>query len=266
MRRFSISIILLVAIGCTSCLHAKPAPDFVRVLFVGNSLVYVGNLPAVFDALATANGRKIQSDMLVKGGASLSDRVADGSVERALATKHYDYVVLQERGGDMLCGFGPSSCKNAVTSLGILADSALRHSAKPTLLGTYQDLPEASASLVQAEESAATRLSISYVPLSERFQVARVAAPKANWLFKDGMHPGHDLILLEAALLYQDLFRRLPSHKGFTVIATMYTPHSEFATLAPIASDAAAPGASSSYTYTANSVAAVLAIASHRSP
>lgn len=266
MGRSLISVMLLAAIGCTSCASVKPLSNSARVLFVGNSLVYVGNLPAVFDTLATANERTIQSDMLVEGGATLSDRVADGSVERALNAKRYDYVVLQERGGDMLCDFGPSSCTNAEKSLTVLAESAIRHGAKPIFLGTYQNLPEASASLIQAEASAASRLSISYVQLSEGFQMARVVAPMANWLNPDGMHPGHDLVLLEATLLYRDVFRRLPAQKGFKVTATMYTPHSKFAALAPIPSRAAASGASSSYTYTANRVAAILAIAANLSP
>ncbi len=38
----------------------------VHVLFVGNSLTYVGNLPAVLEALATDNGKSLQADMLVK--------------------------------------------------------------------------------------------------------------------------------------------------------------------------------------------------------
>jgi hypothetical protein len=45
-----------------------------EVLFVGNSLTYVGNTPAVFDALTRASGRPSSSDMIVQGGAALRIR------------------------------------------------------------------------------------------------------------------------------------------------------------------------------------------------
>ena len=77
-----------------------------RFLFVGNSLSYVGNLPAVFDALCRANGHAVHSEMLVEGGATLADRVQDASGAAHLVADHYDYLVLQERGGDLIGGFG----------------------------------------------------------------------------------------------------------------------------------------------------------------
>jgi len=54
--------ILLNFVSCT----AQSAPDSPqRVLFVGNSVTYYGNVPAVFSALAEANGISAVSDMLV---------------------------------------------------------------------------------------------------------------------------------------------------------------------------------------------------------
>jgi len=67
------------------------------LLFVGNSLTYVGNLPAVLDALAAANGRTIASDMLVSGGATLSERVADGSAGSARVATDATYRYSRER-------------------------------------------------------------------------------------------------------------------------------------------------------------------------
>ena len=77
-------LMLVLTAPADSWARERIDPPALRLLFVGNSLVYVGNLPAVFDALARRNGRSVQSDMLVKGGATLSDRLEDGSVESAL--------------------------------------------------------------------------------------------------------------------------------------------------------------------------------------
>ncbi len=61
-------LVLVLATRSGACATDRIDRPELRVLFVGNSLVYVGNLPAVFDALARRNGRPVQSDMLVKGG------------------------------------------------------------------------------------------------------------------------------------------------------------------------------------------------------
>ncbi|HEV2607796.1 MAG TPA: hypothetical protein VGT79_07430, partial [Xanthomonadaceae bacterium] len=98
---------------------------------MGNSLTYVGNLPAVLGALAAANGRSLQADMIVKGGATLTERLGDGSVTRVLARRHYDFVVLQERGGDFLCGFEPTKCRDAKASTTALVRIARNASAEP---------------------------------------------------------------------------------------------------------------------------------------
>jgi hypothetical protein len=47
------------------------------LLFVGNSLTYVGNLPAVLDALAASNKKSLQSHMIVKAVATLTELVED---------------------------------------------------------------------------------------------------------------------------------------------------------------------------------------------
>jgi hypothetical protein len=261
MHRLLLSIIIAIASLCASCVSDKQAQSPIRLLFVGNSLTYVGNLPAVLDALAASNKKSLQSDMIVKGGATLTERVADGSVERALAANPYDYVVLQERGGDTICAFGPTSCQDADASLSALAHIVAAHGAKPILLGTYQAMPQVSTELVGAESVAASRLSIAYVPVSDRFQTAIESAPAAEWLFADRAHPGHDLVLLEAALLYRQVFGALPSPGGFSVHAPMYGPNAKFSAPSPTSHSAASQDVAPLHIYTADRVATALAIA-----
>lgn len=261
MHRLLLSIIIAIASLCASCVSAEHAQSPVRLLFVGNSLTYVGNLPAVLDALAASNKKPLQSDMIVKGGATLTERVADGSVERALVAKHYDYVVLQERGGDTICAFGPTSCQDADASLGALAHIVAAHGAKPILLGTYQALPQVSTELVRAESAAASRLSIAYVPVSDRFQTAIKSAPAAEWLFTDRAHPGHDLVLLEAALLYRQVFGALPGLGGFSVHAPMYAPNARFSLPSPTSHSIASQDSVPLHIYSADRVAIAIAVA-----
>jgi hypothetical protein len=213
-----------VALSLALCAcSGEGAERDIRVLFVGNSLTYVGNLPAVFDAAARANGRETRSDMIVQPGATLTDRVKDGAVERALSEGKYSFVVLQERGGDFMCGFGPRVCEDSRNSLASLTAMARHHDAVPVLLGTYQGDPGASDEIVEAESKAAITLGVRYISVSDRFQRGQSIAPELQWLYSDGMHPGRDLILLEALLLYIELLEQSPTNAALAVDAPIYS-------------------------------------------
>lgn len=228
MRSGRIAATLALVLLLVACATSNRDHPPVRVLFVGNSLTYVGNLPAVFDALASRSGRLVRSEMLVKGGATLTQRLADGSFERALREGALDVIVLQERGGDFLCAFGPESCKQAENSLRELTSIAMRFQVKTLLLGSYQKSPRASQAIVDAESAAAARNSIPYIAVSFNFLRAMDEFPSGNWLFLDGMHPGHDLALLEATLLHQVLFDELPRGGELMVSAPMFPPNTRF--------------------------------------
>jgi hypothetical protein len=216
-------VALLSLVGCVS--HDARGPQLPpdRVLFVGNSLTYVGNVPAVLSALAAANGAPMASDMIVKGGATLSERVADGSVARALSERRYAWLVIQERGGDLMCSVGPESCVQSRHAIGELVRMGDAHGVKVVLLGSYQPHPTASRSIVQKESAAAADAGIAYVEVSETLRRLRDIAPDLVWFASDGMHPGKDLALLDAIRLHQVLRGRLPAPVPLTVKAPIYS-------------------------------------------
>jgi hypothetical protein len=220
--RILLFLLVTLTLAWSPCKAARAPRHPFSVLFVGNSLTYVGNTPAVFDALAAANGTTVSSDMIVKGGATLSQRVDDHSVARALAAKRYSAVVLQERGGDLMCWFGPSSCVDSRKAIKAIVSMAKRPGTKVYLLGTYQGNPTASKSLVAAESAAAAEAGIPYLEVSEKLQLLRSAAPAMGWQALDGMHPGPDLALLNAAALHQALLGKLPRPSAVTVHAPIY--------------------------------------------
>jgi hypothetical protein len=193
-----------------------------EVLFVGNSLTYVGNTPAVFDALTRASGRPSSSDMIVQGGAALADRVADGSVERAFARKRYAVLVLQERGGDLDCSVAVSACHRSREAISVLVGLARQADAAVYLLGTYQGHPYFSKEIVAAESAAASDAGIGYVEVSESLQRYRAEWPDIGWTAPDGMHPGPTLTLLNAVLLHRAVLGGWPQPVAFTVSAPIY--------------------------------------------
>jgi hypothetical protein len=213
---------LLILVICASCSTLTSPVQNDRVLFVGNSLTYVGNVPAVFSALAEANGRPIVSDMIVRGGATLTQRVADGSVARALTEAKYTTLVLQERGGDLMCSLGVERCGQSRKAINALAALAKEHDVNVVLLGTYQNLPDASQELIQGESSAAAEAGISYVAVSEELLKLRATAPELTWFASDGLHPGKDLALLNAMLVHKAVLGSLPRKGPITVSAPIY--------------------------------------------
>jgi len=173
-------IIVVSSAGLRLGYEARKTRVGTRVLFVGNSFTFVNNLPAVFAALASANGFPVATDMLVRSGAALTDRIADTSLPRLLEKQHYDYVVLQERAGAVLCG-QPHE-KGSADPCGLSrqahrqsADLARAHGAEPIVLGTY-----ASAELAQAmqtnESFLAREVGATYIPIAER--LVRAAVPE----------------------------------------------------------------------------------------
>ncbi len=228
---------LFAALFVLPCVFASVAvaapPKHIQVLFVGNSLTYVGNLPAVLEALAASNGESLQADMIVKGGATLTQWLDSGAVRRALKAKHYDYVVLQERGNDFACGFGPQVCKDSRHALHALAQMVRGHGARPILMGTYQVDHDASEALVGAESKAAVSDGVPYIDVSQPLNAGRERIPHDNWFAKAG-HPGHALVLLEAVLLYRHVYDVPPQVKAFEVRAPMFVPGSTFTPPAPV--------------------------------
>ena len=253
-RRRNLPAAMLLLFLLVAGLARAQTPKPVRVLFVGNSVTYVGNLPAVLEALAAGNGKSIRADMIAKGGATLTQWLDGGSVRRALRTSHYGYVVLQERGGDFACGFGPEVCRDSRHALHVLAQVIRAHGAKPVLLGTYQVMPAASAEIVLKESAAASHEHVPYVSASGRLQSGLARFPHEDWFWQDRMHPGHELALLDAVLLYRQVFGSLPAARPLPVHAPMFVPSTKFSPSDPVSRPLPTARASMGYTYSAESV------------
>jgi hypothetical protein len=263
-RMFAV-VVLAGALFASACATSPPPRQVDRVLFVGNSLTYVGNLPAVFEALSNANGMPVASDMIVQGGATLAQRLDDGSVAQALATNRYSAVILQERGGDLIGAFGPDAGPQSRRAIRALAELARAHGAEALLLGSYQTDPEASRRLQAEEDRAAAEAGIGLVPVSGALWHARTAEPELQWLAPDGMHPGRDLVLLMAVLLHRAVHGTLPEPRALTVRAPVYGTGSGLrAQLRRAGDPPPLPDTPVGLEYTADQVEALVRAAVHR--
>ena len=67
-----------------------------RVLFIGNSHTYYNEMPHIVQQLMEAAGQPIDVTMLSKGGAHLSDHIANEQTRFNILYGKYDFVILQE--------------------------------------------------------------------------------------------------------------------------------------------------------------------------
>jgi hypothetical protein len=194
------------------------------VLFVGNSITYVNNLPAMFAALAQSQGRSVEVRMLVRGGETLTGHLASGLITPQLLSE-FDKVVLQERGGDLLCAqFNQAmidSCDRSHAAHAQLVRMARDSGAGTVLLGTYQTGP-ASRRLEELEAELAQELDVPLVRNSEDLRIGRVRRPQAEWINADGFHPGSELTMLMAIKLYRVAFGALPQARDVVVHGDTY--------------------------------------------
>jgi hypothetical protein len=75
------------------------------------------------------------------------------------------------------------------------------------------------------EGAAAKAAGIPYIAISERLWRLHKAYPSLEWLRKAGGHPGKVLTLLDAILLYKQMYGAWPAAKPFVVHAPIYGVH-----------------------------------------
>lgn len=106
MRRFA-GVLLFLLLEVT-CVEGQKAQHVSRLLFVGNSLTYTNNLPALVEAQARKEGRLIGTKLLAFPNYALEDHWRDGELQLLIASGQFDYVIVQQ---------GPSSQAEGKTLL-----------------------------------------------------------------------------------------------------------------------------------------------------
>ncbi|MEO5564274.1 MAG: hypothetical protein ABIR18_12590 [Chitinophagaceae bacterium] len=83
-----------------------------RILFIGNSLTYVNDLPAIVTRLAGEKGIVIITETLAFPNYALEDHWNDGNIQKRIKEGKFDFVVVQqgpssqEEGRLMLLNYG----------------------------------------------------------------------------------------------------------------------------------------------------------------
>lgn len=198
------------------------------VLFVGNSLSYVNNLPALFAGLANAqdDGTTYAADLVGAPGGTLAERWQDGVAAGEIASGRWHVLVLQERGGQLACLAQPEhradpDCIASVNAHKHFADLARAHGLQVIVLGTWG--PDAiwqsqlSRGLRKVADVSGAR-AVDAGPLVRAYGKAHDATAMT---VDDMGHPSVAASLLVAAQLYRAVHGQAAQPRPFSLTAAV---------------------------------------------
>jgi len=180
------------------------APKSLRVLFVGNSLTATNDLPAYVAGLADASGRTLEYRTITVGGYNLEDHWHLGEARRALATKAWDYMVMQQ---------GPSALPESQVDLRTwairFADEARSRGTRSALLTVWPESyrQDALPDVIQSYRRAAGAAGAELLPAGGAWQKAWRCDRRVGLYGGDGFHPSPTGTYAAALVVYGRLFR-----------------------------------------------------------
>ena len=186
----------------------------VRILFIGNSYTSRNQLPRLLTNLAAAaeHPRRMETDTIFAGGASLRRHWNAGVALEALARSPWDYVVLQEQSTLPL--------KNPVRyhdNVRLFDAEIVRRGAKTVLYLTWsrQEAPHTQDSISRAVEEIGAEIDALVVPVGPAWHAAMAEDPDLRLYADDGSHPTATGSYLAACVFHVSLFGERP--RGFSV-------------------------------------------------
>ena len=217
MRLTALRLILLL-LAAASCGSTAPGPGpdpDLRILFIGNSLTYVNNLPAMVRQLGTSNSaRPVSVSSVAFGNYSLEDHWNQGDAARAIDRGGWDVVVLQQ---------GPSALPESrvllVQYAQMFAQRIRAVGARPALYMVWPGLsrPAAWDSVTDSYAEAGQAVDGIILPAGEALRDALRRDPALELFAGDGFHPA----VLGSYLAALVIYARLTEHStnGIALLA-----------------------------------------------
>lgn len=215
-----------------------------RVLFLGNSLIYYNDMPKTFEAFAKAAGKKIVVDSVTKGSATMAqfaDRSTDigASAYTKLTTQKWDFVIAEP---SRRITPDENTILNAeiagAKTLKALSDAAgaellfysvwgnndgtlkLYRMTTGSSSETYSSRPishqEHTAIMKDANDKVSAALGgVRLVPAGYAFENSMAAEPSLNLYYTDLRHPNAEGSYLAACLFYGVIYGERASGVSF---------------------------------------------------
>jgi hypothetical protein len=200
-------ITMAAVLACCAChsVRSTPAPlppGGTHVLFIGNSLTYVNDLPGTLAGLAAASGDTIRVAQVAFPDFALVDHLVDGTAMRWIGVDGWQYVVLQQ---------GPSSVQVNRDSLIMMTkvfDASIRAvGAKTALYSVWPELVNFSTfqRAIESYQLAAQAVNGVYLPVAAAWLAAWQRDSTLQLYSSDGLHPSELGTYLAALVIYERL-------------------------------------------------------------
>jgi len=202
--RAAVLVALLLLLGVGDGSAGTEAVSSLRVLFVGNSLTAANDLPALVAELARHDGHRLTYRTIAPGGYSLEDHWNQGDARRALESRSWDVVVMQQ---------GPSALPESQANLREwatrFAAEARAHGTRPALLTVWPESYRRSAlrDVVASYARAAAAARAELLPAGLAWRLAWRCDPGFGLYGRDGFHPSLLGTYTAALDVYGLLFR-----------------------------------------------------------
>jgi hypothetical protein len=222
-------VIGLAAAACSSteaCIRGPGGGSCLHILFIGNSYIYLNDLPHTFAQLARAGGRRVETGVAAQGGWTLSAHAGSAETLNKLKSSKWDIVVLQEQSEV------PASEQARTQGMYPAGRSLVRQieegGATPIFFLTWahrDGWPEGGLPGYDAMQSRindgylriAQELGVSVAPVGDGWSMAKGGHPELELWQGDGSHPTEEGTYLAACVFYATIFRQSPeglSYRG----------------------------------------------------
>lgn len=189
----------------------------VNVLFIGNSHTYLNQMPRMLMALVDAEDRgfKMNAEQSTGKGVSLEWHWRNPPTREMIASRRWDYVVLQDRSG------GPLEALESFQRHARLLDEEIKKQSGRTVLymtWANRSRPETQALLADAYTTVSRQLDALLAPVGLVWEHARRLKPDLDLYHPDGRHANPLGSYLTACVFYAVLFNVSPEGLPGTIL------------------------------------------------
>jgi hypothetical protein len=204
-RTLAVATLLLLGPACTAATSAnQDSPD--SILFIGNSLTYTNDLPAMVARIARVAGDSVRVGMAAGPNIAVVDHTVGGSdAASELAQEPWAFVVLQQGPTP------PGICRDTLIIAAMRLAPKIRDAGgRPALFLPWarRAFPQSLEPASESATAAARAVGGAVVPIGIAWRKALDADPELPLYGPDGYHPAPAGTLLAALTVYDRLVGR----------------------------------------------------------
>ncbi|WP_299110968.1 SGNH/GDSL hydrolase family protein [uncultured Winogradskyella sp.] len=206
-----IQIIIYLMI-CQSCTSFK-SPESTKnakersstILFIGNSLTYTNDLPKLVKVIAKEKGVRVTTTMIALPNYALIDHWNDGTIQKEIRSKQYDFVIVQQ--GPSSQAFGKEILVNYGKKYSNLCEE---NSAQLCYFMVWPSLTYYNTfdGVIKNHREAARINNAMLLPVGEIWKTHFDATENFDYYSNDGFHPSLKGSRVAAEIIVDYLFKK----------------------------------------------------------